>query len=71
MRVGSSLDASLAEELQSLVGQIARWRPDMHSDEIRAQVVGRAAAIKTDPRSLAEDYLVRARNGIPMPWDVG
>lgn len=69
MRVVGEPTESLAEELQQFVKQIAHWRPDMHHDEIRAQIVGRAASARVDPRETAKAYLVRARNGIPMPWD--
>ncbi|BCG21971.1 hypothetical protein TUM18999_01620 [Pseudomonas tohonis] len=59
----------LAEELQGLVRQIAWWRPDMHSDEIRNHIVERALATRSDPKAVAQAYLVRAKNGIAMPWE--
>lgn len=56
-------------DLESLARQVALWRPDYHSDEILTHVVERAAATRTDPKVIAQSYLVRAKNGIAMPWE--
>ncbi|GJN56431.1 hypothetical protein TUM20286_61830 [Pseudomonas tohonis] len=57
-----------SDELRRIAEKIAQWRPTLPSDRIIAQVLDRAEAAGCEPETLAEKYLVHARDGLRLPW---
>lgn len=58
-----------SDELRRIAEKIAQWRPTLPPDRIIAQVLGRAEAAGCEPETLAEKYLVHARDGLRLPWE--